>query len=86
MQIPSIPDYNSILFSGCTIELANQIEDGKIYGPVLEYELVPIRIMSVFNFIVKKVWGLMYNYPITHTLQHLSSDEQIDYLSFHSLN
>lgn len=83
MQIPAIPDYNSISFSGSVI---NRIKDERIYGPVLEYELIPIRIMSVFDFKVNAEWGVMHNYPIIHLLQHLSSDQLIDYQSFHSLN
>lgn len=83
MQIPAIPDYNSISLSGSVI---NRIKDDRVFGPVLEYELTIIPVMSVFDFVVRKNWGIMYNFPLVSKQQHLTSDESIDYLSFHSLN
>lgn len=86
MHIPYIPNYNHLSFSGCSMQLIASTEDERIYGPVLEYSTLLIPVLAAFNFIVKKEWGIMYNFPLVHKLQHLTSDEQIDYLSFHSLN
>lgn len=86
MQIPSIPDYNGILFSGCTLALSNVMEDGRIYGPVFEYKTESITVLAVFDFIVKKDWGIMFNWAIPHTHRHLLIDGAIDYFSFTSLN
>lgn len=86
MQIPSIPDYNGILFSGCTLALSNEMEDGRNYRPVFEYTTEFITVLAVFDFIVKKDWGRMFNWPIPHTHRHLSIDGTIDYFSFTCLN
>lgn len=83
MQIPSIPDYNSISFSGSVI---NRVNDDRVFGPVLEYGTTTIPILAAFDFIVKTEWGKMYNFPLVNKLQHLISDDNIDYQSFHSLN
>lgn len=86
MHIPDIPDYANLLCSGCTLDLVNEYEDGRIYGPVLEYGREGIKIMSVFDWRVKKEWGVMFNYPIVHHFNHLTIDDAIDYFSFTSLN
>lgn len=86
MQIPSIPDYNSIRFSGSSSQLDNQIEDGRIYCRGLEYKLITIPILAVFDFIVKKDWGWMHNFLLVNKSQHLAVESDIDYLSFISLN
>lgn len=86
MQIPSIPDYNGVLFSGCTLDLANQIEDGRIYGPVLEYATEFIPVFAVFDYVVKLENGKMHNWPLKHVHRHLLVDGTIDYHSFTSLN
>lgn len=86
MQIPSIPDYNSLTGSGCSFDLLDTLKDGSVYGPVLEYTITHIPIMSVFKWKVKNEWGIMHNHPICHQFQHLLVDEAIDYLSFISLN
>lgn len=86
MQIPSIPNYNSLIGSGCSFDLLDTLKDGSVYGPVLEYDTEIIPIISMFDIVVYKEWGVMLNYPVMHKLQHLVIDDEIDYLSFISLN
>lgn len=86
MQLPSIPDYNSIRFSGCSRQLDNQFEDGRIYCRGLRYKIITIPILSVFDFVVKKDCGWMHNFPLINQSQHLAVESEIDYLSFISLN
>lgn len=74
------------MLSGCTINLMDGVEDGRIYGPVSEYTTQIIPIMSVFDFVVKKEWGIMHYYPICHQLRQLTVDDKIGYFSFTSLN
>lgn len=84
--MPSIPDYNSLRFSGCSQQLDNEFEDGRLYCTGLEYKFITIPIMAVFDFIVRNDWGIMYNFPLNNKLQHLAVESDIDYLSFISLN
>lgn len=85
IPIPIIPDYNSIVFSGCAFTMIENRHD-RIYISDPVYELKVIPVMAVFGFKVEKEWGYMFNYPLIHKLQHLCPNGTIDYYSFHSLN
>lgn len=86
MQIPAIPDYNSLPHSGCMLKFLNFYNRKRIYGPVLEYETIIKPLTSLFDF-TWYAWGIkVTNYPVDHSFQHLSADNDIDYDSFISLN
>lgn len=86
MQIPAIPDYNSLAHSGCMLKFLNFYNRKRIYGPVQEYETIIIPITSVFDFTRHAQDINVAGYPIRHSFQHLSADSDIDYDSFISLN
>lgn len=86
MQIPLIPNYNSLMHSGCSLKYANYISRKRMYISDGEYNTITIPIFAVFDWVVKKNWGTMHNFPLLNKLQHLSVDYQIDYDSFISLN
>lgn len=86
MQIPFIPNYYSIMHSGCTLSYSNYISRKRIYTSEVGYQLIIIPIMAVFEWSVKKHWGIMHNFPLINKLQHISADTDIDYESFISLN
>ncbi len=86
MQIPAIPDYNSLTHSGCMLKFLNFYNRKRIYGPVLEYETIIIPITSVFDFTWYTCGVKVAGYPIRHSFQHLAADSDIDYDSFISLN
>jgi hypothetical protein len=86
MQIPAIPDYNSLIHSGCSLKYANFISYKREYNEPGEYKRISIPLLVVFDFVVYHFWGKQYNYPIHTIFQHLSIDSDIDYDSFISLN
>ncbi len=86
MQIPAIPNYNNLIFSGCSQKYANFIGLRRLYATGYEYKTITIPIMAVFDFIVKKDWGIMQNLIIIYQVQHLTVESDIDYESFTSLN
>jgi hypothetical protein len=86
MPIPAIPDYNSLMHSGCSLKYANFISRKREYTEAGEYLKIIIPFLSVFDFAVRHYWGTQYNYPVHTVFQHLSVDSDIDYDSFISLN
>jgi hypothetical protein len=86
MQIPPIPDYNSITLSGCCLKRANFYGRKREYTSEVDYNIITLPIMSVFDFAVVKYWGIQHNFPISHKRMLLSIDYDIDYDSFISLN
>lgn len=92
MEIPYIPDYSSLRFSGCCQKHENTFGVKRTYALVDKYDRAFIEITSIFGFVWKIDNTYFTNYPITHSFQHLlininsDQDYYIDYESFISLN
>jgi len=86
MKIPSIPDYNSIILSGCCLKKAALYGRKQEYTSDVGYNIITLPLMSVFDFVVQRDWGKMHNFPISHKRMLLSIDYDIDYDSFISTN
>lgn len=92
MDIPSIPDYNSVRFSGCSHKFANFYGKDRLYAHGLEYGITVFPIIALFDFIWQYKKDnthkavILRNMSFNGPLQLLTIDGEVDYESFHSLN
>lgn len=86
MQIPAIPNYNSLMYSGCSLKYANFITHKRLYISGLKFTNEFQEMFMIFPFEFKLTDGTYGEYIGFNTFRLLKVEDDIDNQSLISLN